>query len=71
MARNKCLLFCAVFRGMDVDSIPLSKLGEREVNPILDDEVRQALTERASTTRTAKGGQIACRRVVPAALLSL
>ena len=70
MARNRLSPFCEVFRGMDVDPIPLSKLGEREVNPILDDEVRQALTERASTTRTAKGGQIACRRVVPATLLS-
>jgi len=55
---------------MDVDPIPHSKLGERVVNPILDDEVSQVFTERASTTRTAKGGQIACRRVVPATLLS-
>jgi len=55
---------------MDVDPIPHSKLGEREIERILDDEVRQALTERASTMRTAKGGQIACRRVVPATLLS-
>ena len=43
---------------MDVDSIPLAKLGEREIKPILDDEARQALTERTSTTRTTKGGQI-------------
>jgi hypothetical protein len=55
---------------MDVNSIPLSKLGERDGEPILDDEARQALTERTSKTRTTKGGQIACRRVVPATLLS-
>ena len=38
----KCLLFCAVFHGMSVDSIPLSKPGEREIKVILDDYVRQA-----------------------------
>jgi hypothetical protein len=53
---------------MDVDSIPLSKLGEREIKAILDDEARQALTGWTSTARTTKGGQIACRRVVPATL---
>ena len=58
MVQNKCLPFCAVFRGMGVDSIPLSKRGERELKPILDDEARQELTERTSTTRTTKGGQI-------------
>jgi len=70
VARNRLSPFCEVFRGMDVDPIPHSKLGERVVNLILDDEVSQVFTERASTTRTAKGGQIACRRVVPATLLS-
>ena len=43
---------------MDVDSIPLSKLGEREIKPILDDEARQALTERTSTTRTTRAGKL-------------
>ena len=55
MARNRLSPFCVVFRGTDVDSIPLSKLGERETEPILDDEARQALTERTSTTRHDEG----------------
>jgi hypothetical protein len=61
--------FVRFFAEMEVDSIPLSKL-EPEIEPILDGEARQALTERTSTTRTTKGGQIACRRIVPATLLS-
>ena len=58
MARNRLSPFCEVFRGMDVDPIPHSKLGERVVNPILDDEVSQVFRERASTMRTAKSGKL-------------
>jgi hypothetical protein len=73
VARNKCLLFVGVFRGTAVDSIPLSE--EPVIKVIVDDYVRQALTECTSIT-PAKDGQCCTpaqlnpgRRVVPATLL--
>ena len=48
MVQNKCLPFCAVLRGMGVDSIPLSKRRERLTEDMVEDEVRQPLTEWSS-----------------------
>jgi hypothetical protein len=54
VAGNKLTPFCAVFSGDGRDSVALSKRRKREIKAILEDDVRQALTNWTGATRRAK-----------------